>query len=73
MIVADDFIDALVKGMYIKPSFWKRTMLETTSYYADFDCENCNGRHSFLIRVVNGIHYVDETAVRNFARFHNIK
>ena len=74
MIVADDFILLLYKNGYAKPFDWKRTMLETSSYTISFDCEKCSrSRHSFQVKVENGIHYIDRTTAMYFIRIHSKK
>jgi len=51
---------------------WKKTVIETQFYYADFFHAGTGSLLSFRISVVNGNHVVSVTAFINQARFFNL-
>jgi len=59
-------------GIIDSPETWKKTVIGTLFYYADFIHANTGSLMSFRITVLNGAHVISVNAFTNHARFFNI-
>ena len=59
-------------GIIAPPGSWKKTVIETQFYYADFFRANTGSLISFRISIVNGNHVISATAFTNQAKFFNV-
>jgi hypothetical protein len=59
-------------GIIGRPGSWKRTMVETQFYYADFFRAGTGSVLSFRVSVIEGNHVISAAAFINQAKFFNI-
>jgi hypothetical protein len=59
-------------GIIESPAAWKKTVIGTQFYYADFFRAKTGSLISFRISVINGSHVISTTAFINQANFFNI-
>jgi len=59
-------------GIFAPPGSWKKTVIGTQFYYADFFRAKTGSLISFRISIVNGRHVISTTAFINQANFFNI-
>ena len=72
-LLVECIIDSLMQDEIIAPpGAWKKTVIETQFYYADFFHAKTGSLMSFRISVVNGYHVISTTAFINQARFFNV-
>ena len=72
-LLVECIIDNFVKdGIIVLPKAWKKTVIETQFYYADFIRVKTNSLISFRIAIVDGYHVISTTAFINQANFFNI-
>ena len=66
-------IENLVQDRIIEPPIaWKKTVIGTQFYFADFTHGDTGNLMSFRISVINGKHVITTTAFKNHARCFNI-
>ena len=72
-LLAECIVDNLVQDEIIAPpGTWKKTVIETQFYYADFFRAKTGSLMTFRISVVNGYHVISATAFINQAKFFNV-
>ena len=72
-LLVECIINNLVQdGIIILPGAWKKTVIGTQFYYADFFRAGTGTLISFYISIINGNHVISTTAFVNQAKFFNV-
>jgi len=72
LLVECIIVNLVQDGIITPPGMWKKTVIETQFYYADFFRAKTGHLISFRISVVNGHHVISATALINQAKFFNV-
>jgi len=72
-LLAECIINNLVQdGVITQPERWKKTVIGTQFYYADFFHAETNKLITFRISIIKGNHVISVTAFVNHANYLNI-
>ena len=72
-LLVECIVDNLVQdGIIAPPGTWKKTVIETQFYYADFFRAKTDSLITFRISLVNGHHVISATALINQAKFFKV-